>query len=69
MLPLFFINNAAIVFQPLCLKRSFFFGGNESRAYLTHLESKAKTDGGSHYQLVYNLAPREAVINGCLSTQ
>lgn len=30
---------------------------------------RLKTDGGSHYQLVYNLAPREAVINGCLSTQ
>lgn len=30
---------------------------------------RLKSDRGSHYQLVYNLAPREAVINGYLSTQ
>lgn len=70
MLPLFFINNAATVFQPLFQKRSFSFGGDMSHVITLLIWSqRLKTDRGSHYQLAYNLAPREAVINECLSTQ
>lgn len=62
----FFINNAATVFQPLFLKRSFFFADDMSHVITSLIWcQRLKTDRGSHYQLVYNLA----VINECLSTR
>lgn len=69
-LPLFFVNNVATVFQQLFLKRSFFFGGDLCHVITSLIQSqRLRIYGGSCYQLVYNLVPREAVINECVSTQ